>query len=223
MDSIALIPAFNEEKTITKVVRMLRSVGLKTVVIDDGSYDKTGRLARKAGAIVIEHEENKGKGAALRTGFDYVLKNYPEVKNIVVVDGDLQYSPKEAPKLLKLLEKKEADFVMGYRDWRKVPYANRLGNFIWRLFFNFFFSINLKDTNCGYIALTKDSIKKLKEIYGGYIIESAMLRDAIKNKLRIKQVKVNVTYKKRKIFNSARMFFGILIFILKEGMKYKLS
>ncbi len=223
MISIALIPAFNEEKTIGKAVSILKAVGLKAIVVNDGSVDRTGEIARKEGAIVITHERNLGKGAALKTGFNYILKKYPDVMNVVVIDADLQYSPKEALKLLKPLEEKKADFVMGFRNWKKVPFANRLGNFIWRTLFNWFFSTNLKDTNCGYIALTRKTIKKLKGIYGGYIIENCMLRDVLKSGLRIKQVPVNVTYRRRAIPNSARMFFGVLIFILKEGMKYKLS
>ena len=223
MNSIALIPAFNEEKTITKAISILKSIGLKVVVVDDGSSDKTGELAKKAGAILIRHKKNKGKGIAMRTGFDYILKNYPRIKNVVVIDGDLQYSPKEALRLLKPLNQGKADFVMGFRNWKKVPYANRIGNFIWRTLFNFFFSTKLKDTNCGYIALTRRTIKKLKGVYGGYIIENCILRDVLKNGLRIKQVPVSVVYKKRRILNSARMFFGVLIFILIEGMKYRLS
>jgi glycosyltransferase involved in cell wall biosynthesis len=164
-----------------------------------------------------------GKGEALKTGFNYVLKNMSKVKYVVVIDADMQYSPEEAVRILKPLQEEKVDFVVGYRNWRIVPFFNKFGNFIWRILFNFFFNTNFKDTNCGFIGLKKNAIEKIKKIYGGYIIENAILRDVVKNDLKFKQVPVNVKYRKTNVSHFARMFFGILIFIITEGMKYRLS
>jgi glycosyltransferase involved in cell wall biosynthesis len=220
-----LLPAYNEEKNIRLVIEDVKRYlpNSKIVVVDDGSTDRTNELARQAGVIVLKHEINKGKGEALNTGFEYFLKQYPEVEIVVVADTDRQYSIGEITRIVKPLQNKEADFVMGYRNWREVPYANAMGNFIWRTLFNFFFGTNLKDTNCGYIGLTRKVIKKIGRVCGGYIIENAMLRDVIENGIKIKQVPVSVKYRKRRTPHFARMFFGILIFILIEGIKYRLS
>ena len=224
MKSIALVPALNEEKTIREVILRLKKVKLNSLVIDDGSIDRTGEIAKKSGAIVIRHSKNKGKGEALKTGFDYILKNRPDVDNIVIVDSDLQYHPEESVKLLNPLEKKQADFVMGFRDWSTVPFRHRLGNFVWRTSFNIFFGKKLKDTNCGFMGLSRNAIKKMKRAYGGYIIENMMLVDAIKNGLKIKQVPVTVEYKlKRGVPIGIRIVLGCLIFIIKEGVKYQLD
>jgi glycosyltransferase involved in cell wall biosynthesis len=224
MKSIALVPAFNEENTIKEVILRLKKVNLNSIVVDDGSDDKTSEIAKKSGALVIKHLKNKGKGEALKTGFEYILKNKPDVDNIVIVDSDLQYHPEESVKILKPLENKKADFVMGYRDWNNVPFRHRLGNFVWKSTFNFFFGKKLKDTNCGFMALSRKAIKKMKRAYGGYIIENMMLVDAIKNNLRIKQVPVNVEYKlKRNFSKGTRIVLGCLIFIIKEGLKYQLD
>ncbi len=227
MKSIALIPAYNEEKTIQKVISRLKSINLDSIVIDDGSTDRTSKLAKKSGALVIRHNKNKGKGEALKTGFEYVLNNLSEVECLVIVDADLQYSPEESNRLLKLLEKKEADFVMGFRNWRTVPFRNRLGNLVWRITFNLFFGTNLKDTNCGFVALSRKAMKKIERAYGGYIIENMMLIDALRNKLRIKQVPVSVKYKKRysrrSIIRGIKIVIGCFIFIVKEGIKYRLG
>ena len=96
MKSIALVPAFNEEKTIREVITRLKNVNLNSIVVDDGSVDKTDEIAKKSGAIVIKHLQNKGKGKALKTGFKYISKNYRDVDNIVIVDSDLQYHPEES-------------------------------------------------------------------------------------------------------------------------------
>ena len=227
MKSIALIPAHNEEKTIQKVIFYLKNINLDSIVVDDGSTDKTSKLAKKFGAFVIRHNENKGKGEALKTGFEYILNNLPDVESLVIVDADLQYSPKDSIRLLKPLEEKEADFVMGYRNWRTVPLKNRLGNFVWRTSFNVLFKTKLKDTNCGFMALSRGAMKKMKRAYGGYIIENMMLIDALKNKLRIKQVPVSVKYKKkhegRSFIRGVRIVLGCLIFIVREGIKYRFS
>jgi len=227
MKSIALVPAYNEEKTIQEVISELKNINLDCIVVDDGSTDRTSEIAQKSNAIIIRHDKNKGKGEALKTGFEYILKNLPDVESLVIVDSDLQYSAKESIKLLKPLEEKEADFVMGYRNWRTVPFKNRLGNFVWRTTFNLLFKTKLKDTNCGFMALSRKAMEKMKRAYGGYIIENMMLIDALKNNLRIKQVPVSVKYKnkygRKNIMRGIRIVLGCLIFILTEGIKYRLG
>lgn len=223
MKAVALIPAYNEEKTIKKVILEIRQIGLIPIVVDDGSTDKTYEIVKNMKVSVVKHDKNKGKGATLNTGFEYILKNFSDLEFIVIVDADMQYSPKESIKLLKLLENGEADFVMGFRQWKNVPYANKIGNFGWRFLFNLLFETHLRDTNCGFIALNKKAIKKIGKVHGGYIIENTMLIHAIKENLRVKQVPVNVKYGKKRVSHFARMFFGILIFISIEGFKYRLD
>jgi glycosyltransferase involved in cell wall biosynthesis len=224
MKSIALIPAFNEEKTIQEVISRLKNINLNSIVVDDGSVDRTSEIAKKNGAIILRNNKNKGKGEALKIGFRYILENLPDVENIVLVDSDLQYDPEESVKFLNLLEKKEADFVMGYRDWDKVPFRHKLGNFVWRKFFNILFNTNLKDTNCGFMGLSRNALKKMSGAYGGYIIENMMLIETIKNNLKIKQVPVTVKYKsKRDISSGIRIVLGCLFFIIIEGIKYRFS
>jgi glycosyltransferase involved in cell wall biosynthesis len=224
MTHYALIPAFNEEENIEEVIlRLRRHKNVNIIVIDDGSTDSTPEIVKKLGTILVRHEINKGKGEAIKTGFKYILKNHPEAKYVVLIDADMQYFPEEADKILKPLEEGEADYVTGYRIPKSIPYANRIGNFGWRVLFNLFFGTNLKDTNCGYVGMTKEAMKKIKNIHGGYIIENTMLRDAVKNKLRIKQVPVKVIYRQRKIRKFARMFFGVLIFIIIEGLKFRIG
>jgi glycosyltransferase involved in cell wall biosynthesis len=219
-----LLPAYNEEKNIQIVIREAKKIlpNSTIVVVDDGSKDKTSELAKKSKVMVIRHDINKGKGEALNTGFKYFSKK-KEIDYIIIADTDRQYQIKEADKILKPLEEGEADYVTGYRISRKIPYANRMGNFIWRVFFNLLFKTHLKDVSCGFIGMKKTTLRKMKNIQGGYIIESSMLRDVIKNKLRIKQVPVRVVYKKRRIIKYAKMFFGVLFFILVEGFKFRLG
>lgn len=221
MKTYALVPAYNEAKTIGTVVSRLKKLGIQTIVIDDNSKDGTAEIAKKKGAIVIQNKGSKGKGEAMRTGFQELKKK--DFDYLVAVDADLQYDPSEAGRLLEPLKKNEADFVMGYRQPKKVPYANRMGNFGWRMLFNLLFGTRMKDTNCGFIAMTKKAMKKVSNIYGGYIIENSILINAINNNLRIVQVPVTVKYGNRRVPKFARMFFGVMYFIVKEGFKHRLG
>jgi len=217
-----LIPAYNEERNIEKVVKYSKRFSKNIIVIDDGSKDRTAEIAKKSGAIVLRHNMNKGKGEALKTGFKYLLnKNFD---SIAIIDADMQYSPKEALKLIKELN--GADFVMGYRNFSNVPFRHRLGNFVWTTTFNILFGTKLKETNCGLFAIKRSTLKKINinKIYGGYIIENSLLAEMVKKKLRVKQLLVNVEYKKISgVLRGIRIEAGVLIFILREGLAYRLS
>lgn len=223
---MGLVPAFNEEENIREVILRLRKhANVNIIVVDDGSTDKTPKIAKKLGTVLVRHETNRGKGEALSSGFNYILKNCPKAKFVVVIDADMQYLPEEAMKLLKPLEDGEADFVSGYRSWLEVPFRHSLGNFVWRKFFNILFGTDFKDTNCGYIALTRDAMKKIKKsIRGGYKIENSIFIGAIKSGFRIKQVPVTVIYRRKsKVPRGISIVFGVFIFILSEGLKFRLG
>ena len=225
-DVVTLIPAYNEEKNIEEVVALTKKhlEGSKILVVDDGSEDRTSELAKKSGAIVIRHEVNRGKGESLKTGFEYILKELKESKYIIISDADMQYTPEESPKILWPLLTGQADFVMGARDWSKVPFRHRLGNFVWRVSFNLLFGQRLKDTNCGFVAMNRATLVKMNNVFGRYTIDNAMLIDCIKNKLRIEQAPVSVYYKQlSKTARGIRMVVEVWSFIISAGIKYRLK
>jgi glycosyltransferase involved in cell wall biosynthesis len=222
MDHVVIIPAYKEEKSIEKVVKRTMQVGYIPIVVDDCSPDKTGEIAREAGAIVLRHKKNMGKGEALKTAFLYIKTNMPQIKYIAILDADLQYMPEDLPKIFKPLEMDEADYVTGYRNWKKdVPFRHRLGNFVWRTTFNIIFDTRVKDSNCGFIAMNREAMLKLiNATTGGFIIENMMMIEAIKNGLRISQVPVKVYYYNvRDIPTGTRFVLGNLIYIIESGLK----
>jgi len=221
-----LLPAYNEEKHIGDIIKDVKKhfSGSVVVVVDDGSRDRTSDIASKMGAKVLRHTNNRGKGEALKTGFTYFLKK--PVDFLIVTDTDGQYKIRDAVKIIDALENGKGDFVTGYRISREMPYINRFGNLLWRFLFNRFFGTNLKDIACGFIGLNKNALKKMRNVYGGYIIESSMFINCVNKKLRIFQVPMNVHYhKKRKIVirKLSNMFFAVLFFIIVNGMKHKLN
>lgn len=224
METVVLIPAYNEEETIKEIISRLKKIkGLIPLIIDDCSSDKTAELARKEGGIIIRHKKNRGKGESLITGFSFILKKLRNVKYIIILDADLQYMPEDVKKLIKPLKAGKADYVTGYRNWIKIPFRHALGNFVWRISFNLLFGTNFKDTNCGFIAMNRKTVEiMVKKSYGGYIIENVMLVEALKNKLKIEQIPVNVHYyEKRGIVTGSRYVLGNLIYIIEAGIKYR--
>lgn len=224
-----LIPAYNEERNIEEVVESAGKTGIfgEIVVVDDGSKDSTAEIAKKNSRnsktkiTLISHETNRGKGEALKTGFEYILKTDSDIA--VIMDADMQYPPEQTPKIIEPIESGKADFVMGFRDFRKVPFRHMLGNFVWKTSFNILFGTKLKDTNCGLMALSRKAMENAS-VHGGYITENAMLASMVKKRLRIEQVPVTVDYHRASgIKRGIRMVSGVLFFIIKEGLKYRLG
>ncbi|MEM5830979.1 MAG: glycosyltransferase family 2 protein [Candidatus Aenigmatarchaeota archaeon] len=221
---VAIVPAFNEEKTIDEVVKRLKKLNFEVIVVDDGSRDKTYEIAKKSGAIVIKHKKNKGKGFAIKTGIEYVIENLPNTKYIILIDADLQHLPEEAPRLIKKLEE-GYDLVKGYRSWKDVPFRHKLGNYFWSFLFFLFFGKYIRDLGNGYIAMKFEAAKILRKVLsGGYIIEAKILKECIKNNLKLGFVPVTVKYyRKSRILRGIKVVFGVVFWIIKEGLKYRLS
>src|SRR5260370_161466 len=111
---MVLIPAFNASKSVGDVIRATREIVRVVVVVNDGSRDDTASVARAAGAEVIDHPQNRGKGGALKTGFAHAIKNGYDV--VVTLDADGQHLPREIPKFLKSREETKADLIIGGRS-----------------------------------------------------------------------------------------------------------
>jgi glycosyltransferase involved in cell wall biosynthesis len=120
----ALIAAFNEEATVATVVAGVRRHTPDVVVVDDGSSDRTGERAAAAGAMVVRHAQNRGKGAAIRTGLAHALAG-PHT-HVLFIDADLQHDPGDVPKLLSAGERAGFDLVIAERLFVKVDAGSAL-------------------------------------------------------------------------------------------------
>ena len=125
-DVYVIIPGLNEEKHIANVISRTIKQGFKNVIfVDDGSKDNSVKKAVSAGATVLSHKVNLGKGSAVKTGADYAITQ--GAKTLVFMDSDGQHKPEEISKLLKYTQK--CDVVLGYRKFNKnMPMVMRFGN-----------------------------------------------------------------------------------------------
>ena len=143
---IAIIPAFNEEKTIEKVVAGIRPYVSNIVVVDDCSLDATGMVAKRAGALVVRHTQNRGYDKSIDDGF---LEAYKQGADIMVTfDADGQHRPEDLKKITDMIVKGEADLVVGQRE-----NITHFGEKIFALYTNFFFKV--KDPLSGLKAYSK--------------------------------------------------------------------
>ncbi|HIH61096.1 MAG TPA: glycosyltransferase family 2 protein [Methanobacteriales archaeon] len=189
----ALIPAYNEELTIGTIILLCREYVDEVIVVDDGSTDRTAKVAEAAGARVIRHEKNRGKGAALKTGFKAT-----DADVIVTLDGDGQHNPNEIPKLVRPIIDGMADIVNGSRylsgSDKNTPFYRRVGQKILDKATNILTRLDITDTQSGFRAFSKDTIPYFNFKEDGFAIESEMLSDAAESNLRIVEVEIGVTY-----------------------------
>jgi glycosyltransferase involved in cell wall biosynthesis len=191
---VACIPAFNEERTIAKVlVRASRHVD-QLVVVDDGSDDDTGIIAERLGALVIRHSKNLGKGVAIGDCFDWAAKN--DVCVLITLDADGQHDPDEIPSLVSLVRAGEADIAIGYRSTRP-PGMTRRRRFAQRLL-DALAGVKegetLVDSQSGFRAYSKRAVSDLKASEWSMGSETDILLQAKEAGMRIHQVPVHMRY-----------------------------
>src|SRR5262245_43413005 len=146
----AVVPAYRAERSVGGVVAGVRAAGLdRVVVVDDGSHDATAGVAERAGAIVLSHAANRGKGAALWTGFRAALAAYCEA--VVTLDADGQHDPAELPRLLAAWRAAPWALVVGARTLARnlMPARSRLGNRVSTWFLRRFTGEPLTDSQSG--------------------------------------------------------------------------
>lgn len=181
---IAVIPAYNEERTISYVIEKTKKYVDRVVLVDDCSGDDTLLVAKRAGATTIHHNENVGLGSSLRDGFAKALeisKNNNDI--IITLDADGQHDPNDIPKFVEKI-RDGYEFVLGKRDLRKYPLRKKFGNFFLNLATNFVAGTHLKDTESGFRAFTRSALSKLYLKARRYEIAVEIIFEVGRNELR---------------------------------------
>ena len=192
--AIAIIPAFNEAGTIGDVVGGLAGAVQHVLVVDDGSTDGTAGLARRSGAEVLEHHGNRGKGHAVRSAIAVAIER--GFTHALVLDGDMQHLPSEAPRLLEEAARSGADVVLGERRFAQdeMPvsryHANRLGSRV----LSWFVGNRLRDTQCGFRVFRLDALRGVPLRARGFDIETEMLVKLSRRGATIATVPVTAVY-----------------------------
>jgi glycosyltransferase involved in cell wall biosynthesis len=170
----AIVPAYRARATIEDLVRRTLAIVPDVVVVDDGSDDGTADAARAAGAEILVHPENRGKGAALATGFHHWLAR--GVDALVTIDADLQHMPEEIPKLFAA-ELPAADLVLGVRDhlFHDMSLLRRTGNRLSARLISHAAGVELTDVQTGFRLYRRRLLETVRWRETGYEAESAVL------------------------------------------------
>ena len=194
MLKLVCIPAFNEEKLIVDVIKKSLNYADRVVVCDDGSTDLTSEQAKNAGAIVLKHEKNMGKGHAMKSLFKYAKDIDADV--VVTIDGDGQFLPEQIPNLIEPILENNFDIVIGNRfsDDEEMPSYRKAGNKILDTITKLAAEFPFSDTQSGFRSYSKKAIQSISFSTNGFGVDSEILVDAVNKGLKITEKKVTVLY-----------------------------
>lgn len=213
MKTVAIIPAFNEEKTIGLVLSKVKGQVDQIIVVDDGSKDNTYQIAKDKGVLVYRHPVNRGLGGALGTGIKAALCNNADI--IVTIDADGQHEPAEIQRLIKPIIAGESDVVIGSRFLTRqpMPISRRVGNKFFNFVMRALFGIKTTDSQSGMRAFSKEAAGKIELCTNGMEVSSEILKEAKAKKLKIKEVPIKSIYTDYSLSKGQNLTLGIKTFI----------
>lgn len=220
MKGCVVIPAYNEEMRIGHIAGEVKAKGLDCIVVDDGSADKTKEEAKEAGADVIFHAKNMGKGVSLRDGFKKALEKGCDF--VITMDGDGQHHPDELEGFVSAAGKSGAGVILGNRmgDPKGMPLKRKATNWVMSSFISLIAGQRMPDTQCGYRLIKSDVLKAVPLTTDKYEIESELLIKASKAGFKIESIPIRSIYggEKSQIhpFVDTLRFFS---FIIKTAFK----
>ena len=197
---IIIIPAYNPTSELIKIVKKLKKEGKKEIIIvNDGSNYRSSSIFEKLeNCIIINNDENLGKGIALKNAFKYILGNEKNLLGVVTVDADGQHSIKDIIKVCKCLENNRDNVILGCRNFnqKNIPICNKIGNKVINYIYKKKLKANIKDTQTGLRGIPFKYIKEFSNICGNrYEYEINVLKYIIRNSIKFKEVEIETIYK----------------------------
>jgi len=195
---LVIIPAFNEAERIGAVVAKVRDMGCKVLVVDDGSSDDTAAAARAAGAEVFAHAENRGKGAALDSGYREARKLGCKV--LITMDGDGQHLPEDIPNFIEAYNRTRIPVIIGNRllAEENMPLVRRWTNHFMSWLLSRQMGQYLPDTQCGFRLFRCDVVPYVKTLTTRFEAESEILMHVAARGIEMGWVRVSTVYGKEK-------------------------
>jgi glycosyltransferase involved in cell wall biosynthesis len=165
---------------------------LPVVVVDDGSSDGTDEVAAEVGATVLQHSVNQGKGAALRTGFQWALDH--ELRAVVTLDADGQHDPLEIPKFLVVHRTQQADLVIGRRNFSQMPFPRWFTNPFGSWLLSQVVGEKIFDNQSGYRLYDRSLLHEIDIPATGFEYEVEVIGAALRNDMKIAWVDIRTIY-----------------------------
>jgi len=217
---LVLIPAFNAEKTISSLITQVSAfIPRKDIlVVDDGSTDRTYQLAKESGANCLQHKKNKGKGEALKTGFEYAVKE--DYSGVITLDADLQHDPKFIPEFIREAENGTSDVLVGTRhiELKTMPFPRWLTNNVTSIIVSILGDTKVRDSQSGYRYISTDVLKSVKLSTRKYELESEILIKAGRKGFKIAPVPISTIYHGSKSFINPLVDTGRFIKLMWKSL-----
>jgi glycosyltransferase involved in cell wall biosynthesis len=197
MKTFVIVPAYNEEKTVAKVIEDLLKMGFDFVVVDDGSSDGTNRIVtriikEKKKGLLCKHLLNRGLGAAIKTGIEASLEQGADV--IVTFDADGQHDPEDINTVIKPIINNEADVAVGKRDFNEMPSNKKYGNQVMNLITTIFYGIRVGDSQSGLRAFNRKAANNIIINARDYGVSSEIIGEVKRHDLRFVEVPMKTIY-----------------------------
>jgi glycosyltransferase involved in cell wall biosynthesis len=211
---IIVIPAYNEERTIAEVVRGAVAIADRVLVVDDGSRDRTGELAKQAGALVVRHAVNRGVGAALGTGIEAAVRLGADA--VVTMDADGQHRAEDAAKVFARLAQDDIEFVIGSRmkrgdDPGKMPLHRVLFNTIGNVLTFLLFGVWVTDSQSGLRGLSRKAASTIELRTNGMESLSEFIKEKKDRHWRLAEVPIKAIYTDYSMSKGQNFFVGVKV------------
>ena len=197
-DVYLVVPAYNEEKTVSEIIEGIVNEGYNVVLVNDGSEDKTLELAINSKRkypdkiFIVSHMINRGLGATLNTGMETAIKK--NAKYIITFDADGQHAIEDISKVIQPLLNGEADAVIGSRPFEDMPLSKSFANIVMNFLTLIFYRRKVKDSQSGLRVFTKDAANKINVVSSGYGVSSEFIKEITDNNLRLSEVTITTIY-----------------------------
>ena len=192
--TLVVIPAYNAGKSVGSVVKSCRKVMNDVLVVDDGSADDTGAVAKAAGAEVVRHPHNRGKGAALKTGFAWALEH--GFDDVITLDADGQHLPDEIPKFLEARQQTRADLIIGGRAhlFGEMLPRRRMANRFSAWSISKAAGLKVSDSQSGYRLYSANLLRTVHLRTDGFDLESEVIVHAGRGGFKLITIPINLGF-----------------------------
>lgn len=205
----AIVPAYNEEKTIGQVLADLKNYVDKIIVVNDGSNDRTAEIAKSLGAEVYHHFLNRGLGASLKTGFEVAKKLNAEI--VITFDADGQHRAEDIPKLIKPILDGQAEVVIGSRFLKKqkVPFLRLVYNWLANFITFLFSGLWVTDSQSGLRAFSRQALERLEIFSDRMEVSSEIIYQIKKQNLKLVEIPVQAIYTDYSLSKGQNFLVGV--------------
>lgn len=229
---LVVVPALNEQESISAVIAAVKSVGFQVLVVDDGSSDETYSIAKRSGAQVMELSMNLGVGGALQSGFAYAVANGFDA--VVQVDGDDQHSAESIEKLIAAANSTNADMVVGSRflddaSSMKLPIVRRIGMAILRIYASSSCRTKITDSSSGFRLIRNPLLAEFAKSFPSHYLGDTFEALTVSGKKNYKVIEIPAPFRERQFGKSSSTSLLSLflvfraLFVVTFGLHFRLS